>query len=76
MRTSQQAGGNRHLAPVSAPCVWRAVVWREDRLGYEMAYVFDMACEKDAEMFALDATTEPWEPGVTAMYYVIGEVAS
>lgn len=80
---SQQASHGRHLAPVAAPYVWRAIVWEERFAGsdvwpaeWRIAFIFDMACQLDAEHFALDACTEPWEPGVTGMHYVIGEVAA
>lgn len=82
MMASQQAAGGRHLAPASAPYIWRALVWQEnsadywqpEHSGWKLMYVFDMATQTDAEHFALDAVAKPWDDGVTTMHYVIGEV--
>lgn len=76
MRTSPQAAGNRHLAPINPPYVWRALIWQEDAAGWRLVSVCEMAAEVDARHFATDVTTKPWESGITKMYYVIGEVAS
>lgn len=74
MNTSLQAAGGRHLAPAVSPYVWRALVWAERDGQWILDMVFDMPSFEGAEMAALDATTEPWEPGVTNMHFIIGEV--
>lgn len=74
MNTSLQAAGGRHLAPAVSPYVWRALVWAERNSEWRLDMVFDVSSNEEAELLALDAVTEPWESGVTAMHFIIGEV--
>jgi hypothetical protein len=74
MNTSLQAHGGRHLAPASAPYLWRALVWAERADGWRLEFVFDDISERDADETALEAVTDAWSPGVIAMHYVVGRV--
>jgi hypothetical protein len=74
MNTSLQASGGRHLAPVSAPYLWRTLVWAEIHGEWKLLYVFDNASEDDAHELGLDAVTDPGE-FASQMHYVVGRVA-
>lgn len=76
MNTSAQAAGGRHLAPANPNYPWRVVIFQEDALGWWRSSVFEMASFAEAEFEAMDICTEPYDRGVTAMHYVIGEVAN
>jgi hypothetical protein len=77
MNASLQASGGRHLAPAVSPYIWRALVWEEIAgREWQLAHVFEMSSFEEAELYALEACTEPYPDGVTAMHYVIGEVAN
>lgn len=75
MNVSMQASGGRHLAPVAAPYVWRALVWAEFGLaGWKLLYVFDDVSQGDCEEVASELIDETaWETGVTNMHYIVGE---
>lgn len=72
---SLQASGGRHLAPASAFCLYRVLVWAERAEGWRLEMVIDDVSERDADETGLDAVTEPWAAGVIAMHYVVGRVA-
>lgn len=75
MNTSAQTSGGRHLAPADKAYPFRALVW-ECRWGeWRVAEIFEWETFAGAEMAALETCTEPYPDGVTAMHYVIGEVA-
>jgi hypothetical protein len=78
MNTSMQAAGGRHLAPAVPGYPFRCLVWEchDGDLGpfWKLAEVFEMPTLEMAELYGLDACTEPYPIGVTAMHYVIGEV--
>lgn len=76
MNTSLQASGGRHLAPAVSPYVWRALVWKERFGEWRLDIVFDMPSFAEAEFHALEEVTAEWDCGVTAMHFIIGEVAN
>lgn len=76
MNTSHQAAGGRHLAPAVPPYIWRALIWQCEGDDWKLLYVYEMSDRERLEIDALDTVTEQWEPGVTAMHYVIGEVGN
>ncbi len=77
MNTSMQASHGRQMAPAVAPYVWRALIWKERFGEWFLDMVFDMTSFAEAEHEALEEVTDPdcWGHGVTAVHYVIGEVA-
>ncbi len=76
MNTSLQASGGRHLAPAVPGFPFRCTVWEyRDPTGWRLLEVFEMPTQEMAEMYGLDACTEPYPDGVVAMHYVVGEVA-
>lgn len=80
MNTSIQAAGGRHLAPADTANPFRCLVW-ECRIGllgpfWTLAEVFEMPTLEIAELYGLDACTEPYPAGVIAMHYVAGEVGN
>lgn len=75
MNTSLQASGGRHLAPATAPFKFRALIWQEINGEWLLLYVFEGSSLETIERDALEECTAEWEPGTTAMHYVVGEVA-
>lgn len=76
MNTSLQAAGGRHLAPADPNFRFRCLVWEQRADGWCLAEVFEMPTLEMADLYGLDACTEPYADGVIAMHYVIGEVAN
>lgn len=75
MNTSLQAAGGRHLAPAVPNYPFRVMIWECRGDLWKLAEVYEWETLAGAELVALDTCTEPYPDGVTAMHYVIGEVA-
>lgn len=79
LRTSHQASGGRHLAPAMPGYPIRVCIWEQHSAeagGWRLTEVFEARDFAEAEFEALEVCTEPYPDGVSAMHYVIGEVAS
>lgn len=75
MNTSLQAAGGRISAPADPDYPYRILIWECRGDVWKLAEVFEWSTLEGAELAALDTCTEPYPAGVTAMHYVIGEVA-
>lgn len=76
MNTSLQAACGRHLALADKSYPYRVMVWEARGDDWKLAEVFEWETLGGAELVALETCTEPYSDGVTAMHYVIGEVAN
>lgn len=75
MNVSLQASGGRHLAPFDQSYPVRALIWECLSDGaWRLACVFECQSLEVADEMAMEMCTEPYEAGVTAMHYVVGEV--
>ena len=74
MSTSLQAAGGRHLAPLVPEYPYRVLVWECRGDVWKLAEVFEWSTWDGANYMGVEACTEPWPEGVTAMHYVIGEI--
>lgn len=75
MNTSLQASEGRHLAPFDPVYPVRALIWECLSDGaWRLSCVFECQTLEVAEETAMEMCTEPYEAGVTAMHFVVGEV--
>lgn len=72
---SQQAQGGRLTAPADRAFPYRCVVMQEDHRGWMVLCIFEMRTDTEADEAGLEMCTEPYDVGVTAMHYYVGEVA-
>lgn len=74
---SLQASGGRHLAPADPNYPFRAVVLEQhETRGWRRLAIFECATEAEANDLGMDMCTEPYEAGIVAMHFYVGEVGN